>query len=125
MNFITLIGRLTKDAELTVLPNGKTNIIKFSLAVERDYKDKEGKKPVDFINCEYVMNNDLSKLASYIKKGNQIAINGSLNIDKVKESYFTKVKVSKITLLGGKADNEAPLKEAIKEVEEMDEDVPF
>ena len=99
MNIITLIGRLTKDAELVVLPNGTTNILKFALAVERDYKNKEGKKPVDFINCEYAMNADLSKLAQYIKKGNQISVNGSLNIDKVNDTYYTKVKVNKITLL--------------------------
>ena len=115
MNTINLIGRLTKDAELVVLPNGTTNILKFAIAVERDYKGKDGKKPVDFINCEYVMNSDLSKLAVYIKKGNQIAVMGSLNIDKVNDTYYTKVKVNKVTLLSSA--------KATETVE--DDDTPF
>ena len=133
MNQIILIGRTVKDAELSVLNNAnKTNVMKFTLAVERDYKDKEGKKPVDFINVE-LMGKDLAKLTSFVTKGKQVAVNGSLNIDKVNDTYFTKVKASKIELLGGNNSNgEAPKTEKEPKQNEFstfeqidDEDIPF
>lgn len=100
MNIVTLIGRVTKDCELKVLNNAnQTNVIKFTLAVERDYKDKNGAKIVDFLAVEY-MGKNLTKLASFITKGRQLGINGSINVDKVNNSYFTKIKANKIELIG-------------------------
>ena len=126
MNIVNLIGRATKDAELSVLNNAnRTNVMKFTLAVERDYSGKDGNKQVDFINIE-MMGKDLSKLTNYVKKGKQIAVMGSLNIDKYDEKYYTKVKAQKIELLGGAnapVKEDAPIEADLSPVE--DEDVPF
>lgn len=127
MNSCILIGRTTKDAELTVLNNAnKTNVIKFTLAVERDYVNKSGVKDVDFINVE-LMGKDLSKLASYVKKGKQLSVQGSIQIDKYDEKYYTKIKAHKIELLGGAGapagNTEAPKEPEFESVE--DDDVPF
>lgn len=133
MNSVNLIGRVVKDAEVAVLNNAnKTNVMKFTLAVERDYKDKEGKKPVDFINIE-LLGKDLSKLSSFVLKGKQVAVNGSLNIDKVENSYFTKVKANKIELLGSNSSEKTENKSVENKSNEAqgnfeaidDEDVPF
>lgn len=100
MNSVVLIGRVVKDCELKVLNNSaQTNVIKFTLAVERDYKDRNGAKITDFLPVEYIGKN-LTKLASFVTKGKQIGINGSINVDKVQESYFYKIKANKIELLG-------------------------
>lgn len=100
MNSVVLIGRVVKDAELKVLNNAnQTNVIKFTLAVDRDYKDKNGAKITDFLPVEYIGKN-LTKLASFVTKGKQIGVNGSINVDKVQESFFYKIKANKIELLG-------------------------
>ena len=100
MNSVVLVGRVVKDCELKILNNAnQTNVIKFTLAVERDYKDKNGAKITDFLPVEY-MGKNLTKLASFITKGKLIGTFGSINVDKVQDSYFYKIKAHKIELLG-------------------------
>lgn len=100
MNLVVLVGRVVKDAELKVLNNAnQTNVIKFTVAVDREYKDKNGEKITDFLPVEFIGKN-LTKLASFVTKGKQIGINGSINIDKVNENYYTKIKANKLELLG-------------------------
>lgn len=133
MNTVNLIGRLGKDAELSVLNNAsKTNVLKFSLAVERDYKNKEGKKDVDFIPCEYI-GKDFSKLVGYLTKGGLVGVVGAIQIDKYekegKQMTFTKVKVAKLDLLGSKKDAEASQNSGQQEGFDFeaidDEGIPF
>lgn len=46
-----MMGRLTRDPELRHTQNG-TAVASFTLAVDRDFKDKQtGKKETDFIDC--------------------------------------------------------------------------
>lgn len=127
MNNIIITGRLTKDPEIRDVRDSKA--MKFSMAVERDYTDKDGKKPVDFIPVEYIRK-DFSKLAPYVKKGKMVLVSGSLNIDEVEGKYYTKVKASKIELLGGKESSpehnthtEFSLENDFSSVE--DDDIPF
>ena len=50
LNRIVLMGRLTRDPELRHTQAG-TPVASFSLAVERDFKDKAtGEKSTDFID---------------------------------------------------------------------------
>ena len=47
MNRVILTGRLTKDIE--VKQKGETTIGKFSIAVNRPYKNSEGEYETDFL----------------------------------------------------------------------------
>ncbi|RQD74198.1 MAG: single-stranded DNA-binding protein, partial [Halanaerobium sp. MSAO_Bac5] len=49
LNRIVLIGRLTRDPELRYTSNG-TPVCNFTLAVERNYTNRQGDRDVDFIN---------------------------------------------------------------------------
>ena len=50
LNKIFLMGRLTRDPELRRTQTG-TPVASFSLAVDRDFKDREtGERKADFIN---------------------------------------------------------------------------
>ena len=49
LNRIVLIGRLTRDPELRYTSNG-TPVCNFTLAVERNYTNRNGDRDVDFIN---------------------------------------------------------------------------
>ena len=42
MNHVVLVGRLIRDPELRYIPGTGTAVTKFSIAVDRDYKKKDG-----------------------------------------------------------------------------------
>jgi single-strand DNA-binding protein len=119
MNKVILCGRLIKDAELQVLKNIQgTNVLKYTIAVDRDYKNKSGEKITDFINVEQI-GNDLSKLYPHLVKGKQLIVEGQLNIDKVNDKYFTKIKAQRVQFVGNTATSK--VEESVIE----DDDTPF
>ena len=48
MNKVILIGRLTKDPELTTTGSG-ISVCRFALAIERKFTNADGEKEVDFL----------------------------------------------------------------------------
>lgn len=95
MNNITLIGRTTKDAELTYLPGNGTAVAKLIIAVDRDYTKKDGTKDTDFIPVA-IYGKSAEYAAKYVTKGRLISIMGALRIDTPKaedNTYRTYVRV--------------------------------
>lgn len=84
LNNVCLNGRLVKECELEQI--GKSDSVKtrFTLAVNRDYKDKEGNTPCDFIDCE-IWNAGANFLEEYANKGDMISVSGSLRKDAWKD----------------------------------------
>ena len=76
MNKVILIGNLTRDPELSETPSGVA-VCKFSLAVSRDYTNAEGNRDTDFFNIT-VWRGRAENCGKYLKKGNKVAIVGSL-----------------------------------------------
>ena len=78
LNTIILMGRLTRDPELRRTGSG-TAVASFSLAVDRDYKDQNGEKETDFIDC--VAWRSTAEFASkYFPKGRMAVVEGRLQI---------------------------------------------
>lgn len=106
MNKVILIGRLTKDPELRKTDKGNS-FVNFQLAVSRNYKNQQGDVETDFINCQ-VWGTQADNLARYMRKGSQIAVEGSIQINTAnvngKTEYYTKVLVNLIEYLS-KAEN--------------------
>ena len=76
LNNIIIMGRLTADVELKTT-SSSVSVCSFSVAVERNYKDTDGKYPVDFI--EVVAWRQTAEFVSrYFSKGSMIAVQGSL-----------------------------------------------
>jgi single-strand DNA-binding protein len=75
MNKVVLIGRITKDLE--VREAGQSNVVNFTLAVDRGVKDAQGNKLTDFINCQ-AWGPTATYMSNYLKKGNLIAISGRI-----------------------------------------------
>lgn len=88
MNKSIIIGRLTKDPELNSTSNG-TSVCKFTIAVS-GYNDR-----TDFIDCE-AWKNLADNLTKYQKKGNQIAVSGSIRVDNYEDKDGNKRKSTKI-----------------------------
>lgn len=76
MNKVELIGRLTKDPEIKLTSN-QTQFCNFTIAVERRFKDANGQRQADFINC-LAWRNTAVFIQKYFKKGNRIGIVGSI-----------------------------------------------
>ena len=76
MNKVILIGNLTRDPELSETPSGVT-VCKFSIAVTRDYANANGQRETDFFNIT-VWRGRAENCGKYLKKGNKVAIVGSL-----------------------------------------------
>lgn len=79
LNKIVLQGRLCKDPELRYTQSG-TAVTSFTLAVDRDSKNKEtGERPVDFIDC-VAWRNTAEFAANYFSKGRMAVVEGRLQI---------------------------------------------
>ena len=108
-NQVTIIGRLTRDAELKYTNSGLA-ISNFSIAMSKSIK--QGDKWEDatiFINDLALFGKRAEGLNQYLSKGQQVAIEGSLDVDTWeqdgKNRSRLKVHVNNIQLLGGKRDN--------------------
>lgn len=79
LNKVFIMGRLTRDPELRHTQSG-TAVASFSLAVERDFKDKQtGEKTTDFIDV-VAWRNTAEFVSRYFTKGRMAVVIGSLQI---------------------------------------------
>ena len=78
LNKATIIGNLTRDPESKALPSGIT-VVNFSIATNRNWKDKEGnkKEEVQFHNC-VSFGKQADTIAQYVKKGQQLMVEGRI-----------------------------------------------
>ena len=76
MNKVILVGNLTRDPELSETPSGIA-VCRFSIAVSRDYASADGNRETDFFNIT-VWRGRAENCGRYLKKGNKVAIVGSL-----------------------------------------------
>ncbi|ACA55718.1 single-stranded DNA-binding protein [Clostridium botulinum] len=81
MNKIQLVGRLTKDPELTFAPGTGTAVTKFTLAVNRPQFDKSKQQEADFIPC-VCFGKRAEAIANYVQKGHRFGLSGRLQINK-------------------------------------------
>jgi single-strand DNA-binding protein len=78
LNHITIMGRITKDIELRRTGSG-VPVASFTLAVDRDFKEKNGEKITDFIDC-VAWRNTAEFVEKYFGKGRMAVVSGSLQI---------------------------------------------
>jgi single-strand DNA-binding protein len=87
LNRIVLIGRLTKDPSLRYTENG-TPVCNFTLAVERNYTNRDGDRDVDFINI-VTWRGLAENCARHLGKGRLVGVDGSLQIRKSQNNNRT------------------------------------
>ena len=103
MNKIFLIGRLTHTPELKETATG-VKVCKFSIAVNRSYKNENGERKTDFFNCT-AWRGTAETVATYAGKGDRINVVGSLEVreyesrDGIKKTAVD-VLVTDVELLG-------------------------
>lgn len=94
MNKVILMGRLTKEPETKNTANG-TIVTKFTLAVDRRFKDSNGQKQTDFISC-VAWRQTASFISSYFHKGSKIAVVGSIQTRDYEDKNGNKVYVTEV-----------------------------
>ena len=136
INNVVLIGRLTRDVELHRTPQDQA-VGQFTLAVNRNFKNQDGGYDADFINC-VIWRKSAENFASWIKKGNLVAITGHIQTRNYENQqgqrvYVTEVVAESFQLLE-KRDNSAnqnsmaeqmPPSFAGNQMDIKDDDLPF
>lgn len=108
MNHVVLVGRLTKDPDLRFVPGEGTPVVNFTLAINRGYKNKEGKSEADFIYVE-AWNKQAENIAQYCMKGSLIGVQGSLRVEtymhQEQKRSITKVRANQVEFLSSNNNN--------------------
>jgi single-strand DNA-binding protein len=108
-NSVHLIGRLGQDPEIKTL-NNDTRLANFSIATSEKYTRADGEKVEDTQWHNLVVWGKLVDVVeTYLKKGQEIAIEGKLVHRKYEQEgetkYYTEIKVNELLMLGGKNEN--------------------
>lgn len=106
MNEFNVVGRLTRDPELKELENG-SKVCNITLAIDREYKDKENNKVTDFLDFA-LWNKDAERLMKLSKQGALIHLEGTMqpkDIEVGEQKVRTvNLKVNKYKHLANKKD---------------------
>ncbi|AXF53652.1 ssDNA binding protein [Streptococcus phage 123] len=94
INSTVLVGRLTKDPELKYTGNNIA-VASFSLAVNRNFKDANGERETDFINC-VIWRQQAENLANWAKKGALIGITGRIQTRSYENQQGQRVYVTEV-----------------------------
>lgn len=86
-NVTILTGRLTRDVELKMTSKDVPTVF-FTIAVQRDFKNSEGRRDADFIDC-VAWRGQAENMAKYLGKGDKISIVGRLQSRFVKRQDGT------------------------------------
>ncbi len=76
INRVVLVGRITRDPE-TQQTSAGIPYVRFTLAVNRPFKDQNGERQADFINC-VAWRAQAEFMRNYVRKGNQLAVEGRI-----------------------------------------------
>jgi len=97
-NRVTLIGNLGQDPEIKNLEGGK-KVVHFTLATTDSFKNSEGQKVEETTWHNIVAWNGLAEIASkYLKKGNQVCVDGRLVYRSYEDKNGTTKNVTDIVL---------------------------
>jgi single-strand DNA-binding protein len=74
---MNIIGRLTRDAQISTLKNDK-QVVNFSVAVNDNYRNKQGEqvKLTEYFNCAYWIS---TKVAKVLTKGTLVELTGRVS----------------------------------------------
>lgn len=143
INNVVLVGRITRDPELRYTPQQNQAVATFNLAVNRQFKNANGEREADFINC-VIWRQQAENLANWAKKGILIGLTGRIQTRNYENQqgqrvYITEVVADSFQMLeskGGTKQNDDSLmgtapnfasesRHDIPGTEISDDDLPF
>lgn len=94
MNNANLVGRLTRPVDLRYTQTGIA-YGSFTIAVNRKYKNKDGEREADFINC-VIWKKGAELLANYTQKGSLIGVSGPIQTRSYDNQQGQRVYVTEV-----------------------------
>jgi single-strand DNA-binding protein len=94
INNAVIMGRLTKDPELKTTANG-ISVTSFTIAVDRKFNKQGEEKQADFIDI-VVWRGTADFVCKYFRKGQMIAVQGSIQTRMYEDKSGKKCKVVEI-----------------------------
>ncbi|WAE41324.1 single-stranded DNA-binding protein [Staphylococcus pasteuri] len=94
LNRVVLVGRLTKDPEFRTTQNG-VSVASFTLAVNRNFKSKNGEQQADFINV-VVFRQQAENVNNYLSKGNLAGVDGRIQSRSYENKEGQRVYVTEV-----------------------------
>ena len=94
INNVVLVGRITRDPELRYTPQNQA-VATFSLAVNRQFKNANGERDADFINC-VIWRQQAENLANWAKKGALMGITGRIQTRNYENQQGQRVYVTEV-----------------------------
>jgi len=135
INKVILVGTCGKDPETRYMPSGGA-VTSISVATNESWKDKktgEKQERTEWHNITFF--NRLGEIAGeYLKKGQQVYIEGSLRTEKWQDKsgndrYTTKIIANEMQLLGGRSQQQTQKQPAQNQSAPTDysyeDDIPF
>lgn len=125
INNVVLVGRMTRDAELR-MTQSNTAVASFTLAVNRPFKNQNGEREADFINC-VIWRQAAENLANWCKKGSLVGITGNIQTSNYENQqgqrvYVTEVLANNFQLLESRSQQQSSNNNSM---DISDEDLPF
>ncbi|MGL5507256.1 MAG: single-stranded DNA-binding protein [Paraclostridium sp.] len=120
---ISGVARITKELELKEF--GEVKVCNFSVAKNKAFTKKGEEKQANFYDCT-VFGKQAENLVKYKKKGEEIFIAGTYEVEKYinnegQNRYKHYIKVDRIEFIGGKSEGNSQGFEPV----DTDEDIPF
>lgn len=108
MNKFIGLGRLTADPIYKTTESG-TSITSFTIAINRNFKNKEGKYDADFLNL-VAYRNTADFINKYFKKGDMICVEGRVQVRNYDDKdgnkrYVTEIVVENAEFVGAKKES--------------------
>ncbi len=138
-NRVILGGRLTADPEVKMTQSG-TQVLTFTVAVNRPRPKDGGEAQTDFITC-VAWKERADMIGKYFRKGSSICVEGEIQVRKWKDNdgnnrSSTEVQVTRVHFVDSKGEGQAPAAQTASympdayqapQLEEMgkDDDLPF
>lgn len=131
INNVTLVGRMTRDAELRHTPSNQP-VATFNLVVNRNFKNSDGEREADFINC-VIWGTKAENLANWTKKGALIGITGRIQTRSYENQQGQRVYVTEVVAENfqtlekrdNSANNDSLYNQAPNVPDVSDDDLPF
>jgi len=97
LNTVTVMGRLVERPEIVEIQEGEIAAL-FSVACERDYANREGKKKIDYIDC-IAFRKTANFVKKYFKRGDLATIEGKLQASVWKQKDGTMKKTHEVRVI--------------------------
>lgn len=102
INRAVLTGRLTRDPELKYTQSGNA-VCSFTLAVDRQFRNQNGDREADFINC-VIWRKSAENFSNFTHKGSMVGVDGRIQVRNYENQqgqrvYVTEVIVDSFALL--------------------------